>query len=75
MTGLGCACSVPLQLCVKHFFGETTETRMPRQVSASGGKYDPNVDPGDVNPPGIFEPSADLAGTGKIWAILSGGSN
>src|SRR5207302_1476885 len=48
---------------------------MPRQVSASGGKFDPNVDPGDVNPPGIFEPSADLAGTGNIWAILSGGVN
>jgi len=45
------------------------------QVSANGGRFDPNVDPGNVNAPAVFEPSADLAGTGKIWAILSGGPN
>lgn len=46
------------------------------QVSASGGKFDPNVDPGAVNPPAIFEPSTALTGgTPQIWVATSGGAN
>src|SRR5579862_4757815 len=46
------------------------------QVSASGGKFDPNVDPGAVNPPAIFEPSTALtAGAPQIWIAASGGAN
>ena len=46
------------------------------QVSASGGTNDPNVDPGPVNPPAIFEPSTALTdGTPQIWIAASGGAN
>lgn len=46
------------------------------QVSASGGKFDPNVDPGPVNPPAIFEPSTTLTdGVPQIWVAASGGAN
>lgn len=42
----------------------------------TGGGFAQNtgVDPGDVNPPVIFEPPADLSGgTAQIWAAVSGG--
>jgi len=46
------------------------------QVSASGGSYDPNVDPGPVNPPAILEPLATLTGgVPQIWMAASGGPN
>ena len=46
------------------------------QLSASGGKFDPNVDPGPVNPPAIFEPSTALtSGTPQIWIAALGGAN
>jgi hypothetical protein len=49
---------------------------MPRQVSASGGSFDPNVDPGYVNPPAIFEPSTALTnGKAEVWVSASGGAN
>jgi hypothetical protein len=45
------------------------------QVSASSGGYDPNVDPGPVNPPAIFEPSTALlnASSPQVWVAASGG--
>jgi hypothetical protein len=45
--------------------------------SASSGGYDPNVDPGNVNPPAIFEPStAIIPGSApQIWIAASGGPN
>jgi len=47
-----------------------------QQVSASGGKFDPNVDPGPVNPPAIFEPSSALTGgLAQVWVAASGGAN
>jgi hypothetical protein len=49
---------------------------MPRQVSASGGSFDPNVDPGHVNPPAIFEPSTALTnGDPQVWVSASGGAD
>ncbi|MGH6889811.1 MAG: phage tail baseplate protein [Rhizomicrobium sp.] len=49
---------------------------MVTQVSASGGGFDPNVDPGSVNPPAIFEPSTALTnGSPQVWVAASGGAN
>lgn len=46
------------------------------QISASGGTFDPNVDPGVANPPAIFEPSTALTnGVPQIWIAASGGAN
>lgn len=47
------------------------------QLSAAGGSYDPQVDPGVVNPPAIFEPSTDLSVSGapEVWVAASGGAN
>lgn len=47
-----------------------------QQLSASGGGYDRMVDPGLVNPPGIFEPAAAFtAGIPQLWVAASGGAN
>ncbi|MGH6879157.1 MAG: hypothetical protein ACREHV_17495 [Rhizomicrobium sp.] len=50
---------------------------MSSQVSASGGGYDPQVDPGSINPPAIFEPSTALmsAPSPQVWVAASGGAN
>ncbi|HEY3778781.1 MAG TPA: fibronectin type III domain-containing protein [Rhizomicrobium sp.] len=49
---------------------------MGAQISAAGGTYDPNVDPGNVNPPAIFEPSTSLTGgSPQVWVAASGGAN
>lgn len=48
-----------------------------QQISASGGGFDPNVDPGPVNPPAIFEPpEAIIPGSApQVWVAASGGAN
>ena len=44
--------------------------------SAQGGGYDPQADPGNVNPPCIFEPSTALtSGIPQLWLAASGGAN
>src|SRR5437016_10112613 len=48
---------------------------MPGQLSCSGGGYDPNVDPGNVNPPAIFEPATTLSGKAEVWMAASGGAD
>jgi len=46
------------------------------QPSSSGGGYDTQVDPGDINPPAIFEPSTLLTnGDPQVWVSASGGAN
>jgi hypothetical protein len=47
------------------------------QQSAQGGGYDRNVDPGDVNPPAIFEPSTSIipGGAPQVWIAASGGAD
>jgi hypothetical protein len=46
------------------------------QVSAQGGGYDRNVDPGPVNPPCIVEPSTLLTGgVPQVWIAASGGAD
>lgn len=46
------------------------------QVSSAGGFYNENADPGDVNPPAIFEPSSALTnGLAQVWLSVSGGAN
>jgi hypothetical protein len=47
------------------------------QVSAAGGGYDRQVDPGDVNPPAIFEPSTSIipGSSPQVWVAASGGAN
>src|SRR5580704_15989153 len=47
------------------------------QQSAQGGGYDRNVDPGDVNPPAIFEPSTAIipGSPPQVWVAASGGGD
>jgi hypothetical protein len=47
------------------------------QVSAAGGGYDPEVAPGNVNPPAIFEPSTAIipGSSPEVWVAASGGTN
>src|SRR5690348_16678257 len=55
--------------------GVGTATPYPRQSSAGSG-VDTLVDPGDSNPPIIFEPPAALSGGDlEVWLIASGGTN
>lgn len=55
---------------------ESTYQIIVRQLSASGGSYDPNVDPGAINPPMIVEPSTLLTGgVPQLWIAASGGAN
>jgi hypothetical protein len=55
--------------------GVSTATLYPRQSSAGSG-VDTLVDPGDSNPPIIFEPPAALSGGNlEVWLIASGGTN
>jgi len=65
-----------LSFTAEDFFGGySTAVLYPKQSSAG---YVPNwsVPPGDVNPPIIFEPPAQLlSGRLEIWFALSGGAN
>jgi len=65
-----------LSINAEDFFGGySTAVLYPKQ---SGAGYVPNwnSDPGDVNPPVIFEPPAALLTSGlEIWVALSGGFN
>src|SRR5712691_7646441 len=55
--------------------GVGTATLYPRQSSAGSG-IDTLVDPGNTNPPIIFEPPAALSGGDlEVWLIASGGVN
>src|SRR5712691_3860680 len=55
--------------------GVGTATLYPRQSSAGSG-IDTLVDPGNTNPPIIFEPPAALSGGDlDVWLIASGGVN
>lgn len=46
------------------------------EAAGSTGTYDPNVNPGNVNPPAIFEPSpVQTNGAAEVWIGLSGGLN
>src|ERR1051325_912067 len=55
--------------------GVGTATLSPRQSSAGSG-IDTLADPGDTNPPIIFEPPAALSGGDlEIWLIASGGAD
>ncbi len=65
-----------LSISAEDFFGGySTAILYPKQ---SGGGYVPNwnSNPGNVNPPVIFEPpSGLLSGDLEIWVALSGGTN
>lgn len=55
---------------------ESTYDVVVKQLSAQGGSYDPNVDPGPANPPAIFEPNTALTqGDPQLWIAASGGVN
>ncbi len=55
--------------------GIGTATLYARQTTAGSG-IDALVDPGDTNPPIIFEPPAQLSGGAlEVWVIASGGPN
>lgn len=47
------------------------------QQSAQGGGYDRQVDPGNINPPAIFEPSTAIipGSSPQVWVAASGGAN
>jgi len=48
-----------------------------QQNSARGGGFDRHADPGDVNPPAIFEPATSLtiSGAPEVWVAASGGAD
>lgn len=47
-----------------------------QQESAGSTPYNPDVDPGNVNPPAIFEPPQSVTnGSPEIWIGASGGPN
>jgi hypothetical protein len=53
----------------------TVAGAMPQQL-VTPNRPDFLVDPGDVNPPAVIEPSADLTGgTAQLWISVSGGPN
>lgn len=53
--------------------GVNTAVRYPR-LAAAGGGLDTLVDPGDTNPPIVFEPPTVLTGgVHEVWLIASGG--
>src|SRR5437660_191614 len=55
--------------------GIGTATLYPRLATAGTG-LDTLVDPGDTNPPIVFEPPSALsAGDLEVWLITSGGAN
>jgi len=49
--------------------------RSSTQQAPSNVPIDMLVDPGDVNPPCIFEPNSNLASPAQIWTSVSGGPN
>jgi hypothetical protein len=55
--------------------GVGTALPYPKQVSA-GVPLDPLADPGDTNPPVLFEPPPGLtSGATEVWIIATGGAN
>jgi len=55
--------------------GIGTAIAYPKQTTA-GPPLDPLVDPGDTNPPILFEPPPGLtAGDTEVWIIATGGAN
>jgi hypothetical protein len=55
--------------------GIGTVIAYPKQTTA-GMPLDPLVDPGDTNPPILFEPPPGLtAGDTEVWIIATGGAN
>jgi hypothetical protein len=55
--------------------GAGTAVPYPKQTTA-GSPLDPLVDPGNTNPPIVFEPPAALsAGAAEVWVIATGGPN
>src|SRR5436190_4698682 len=55
--------------------GIGTAIAYPRQATA-GPPLDPLADPGDTNPPIVFEPPPGLtAGDTEVWIIATGGAN
>lgn len=68
----------------KGYWSVSAEQFVPRMGSvdvtgtpSSGGTtVDTQVDPGNVNPPAVFEPRSDLTnGVAQIWIAASGGSD
>src|SRR6185437_6974956 len=48
----------------------------PRQTQLGAALYDPQADPGNTNPPVIYEPPAALTGgLLRVWIIATGGAN
>src|SRR5213076_2103118 len=55
--------------------GIGTALAYPKQTTA-GPPLDPLADPGDTNPPILFEPPPGLtAGDTEVWIIATGGAN
>src|SRR3979490_2762551 len=55
--------------------GIGTTIAYPKQTTA-GAPLDPLVDPGDTNPPILFEPPPALtAGGTEVWIIATGGAD
>ncbi|HEY5046927.1 MAG TPA: phage tail protein, partial [Rhizomicrobium sp.] len=52
-------------------------TAVPSNTGGGGGDgFNPDIDPGDVNPPAIFEPDSALTGgAAQVWLSASGGQN
>lgn len=55
--------------------GAGTAVPYPKQTTA-GAPLDPLIDPGNTNPPIVFEPPAALSGgIAEVWVIATGGPN
>lgn len=67
-----------LTITAEEFPGTVGTPLYPRTQQDSAGQPNPSrlVDPGDVNPPAIFEPTPSITGgIPQVWIGLSGGPN
>jgi hypothetical protein len=66
-----------LAVVAEEFPGSLGTAMAPNiQQSNGGGGYNQYLDPGDVNPPAVFEPNSALTGgVAQVWICASGGAN
>jgi hypothetical protein len=61
-----------LNLLVEEYLEGTGASPLYGQQASSGSKPNYNADPGQINPPILFEPTDELAGGLEVWAAISG---
>lgn len=63
-----------LNIVAEEYLQGTGAAPLYGQQAGQGFVADANADPGAVNPPVIFEPTAELANASEIWLGISGGT-